>query len=617
MGDTHHPASDSDQRANLSQSLGEYPQLSTSELSASPKGFQSRLSTSELSTSPKGFQSQLSTNELSASSKDFQSRLSTREPSASPKGFQSQLCTSELLASPKGFRSRLSTSELSASPKGFLSRLSTSELSASPKGFQSRLSTSELSASPKVFQSQLSTTLNLAQGLSILTIYKRALSLAQGLSVPTIYKRALSLTQGLSVLTIYKQALSLAQGLLIPTIYKRALSLAQGLSIPTIYKRAVSLAQGLSVPTIYKRALSLAQGLSIPTIYKRAFGLAQRLLVLTIYKRALSLIQGFSIPTVYKQALGLALGLTVPTLVLRLSDPTTQHGTRPRPTTLTIGMPTPVDLGLPTWSVSRASGLNPQRSCRGHTTSSEETTGSPLKRLERVWNCVRHAEPAHHRTEAHLHLAHERRHRPGKARCREESRRCEPRTSPASTQSPRSGSRRPFEGEPTSVNVKRVNLLNAMKYGFWMTGSHSTPADKFNPNAHRINYSDVVAENVTMARKLAGIAKAPFHDICISNMEGFWMTGSHSTPADKFNPNTHGINYSDVVAEKVTMARKLAGIAKAPFHDICISNMEEQVLQSKHPLWNYQGAHAPPCAFPEDDLAIGSAWLDVCTAGLF
>ncbi|RRT71578.1 hypothetical protein B296_00027436 [Ensete ventricosum] len=477
--------------------------------------------------------------------------------------------------------------------------------------------------------------LNLAQGLSILTIYKRALSLAQGLSVPTIYKRALSLTQGLSILTIYKQALSLAQGLSIPTIYKRAFSLAQGLSVLTIYKRAVSLAQGLSVPTIYKRALSLAQGLSIPTIYKLALGLAQGLLVLTIYKRALSLIQGFLVPTVYKQALGLTPGLTVPTL----EQPSEGRKTRIR---VTIGVPTPADLRLPTWSVSHASGPNPvQRSCRGHTTSSEETTGSPLKRLERIWNCVRHAKPAHHRTEAHLHLAHERRHRPRKARCREESRRCEPRTSPASTQSPRSGSRRPFEGEPTSVNVKRVNLLNAMKYGFWMTGSHSTPADKFNPNAHGINYSDVVAENVTMARKLAGIAKAPFHDICISNMEGFWMTGSHSmpadkfnpnahginysdmvtknvtmakklvgiakapfhdicisnmegfwmtgshsTPADKFNPNTHGINYSDVVAEKVTMVRKLAGIAKAPFHDICISNMEEQVLQSKYPLWN-------------------------------
>ncbi|RRT62921.1 hypothetical protein B296_00025407 [Ensete ventricosum] len=121
------PESDSDQRINLSQSQGEYPRLPTSEISASPKDFQSRLPTSELSASPKGFQSRLSTSELSVSPKDFQSRLST----------------SELLASPKDFQSRLSISELSASPKGFQSRLSTSELSASPKGFQSRLSTSE------------------------------------------------------------------------------------------------------------------------------------------------------------------------------------------------------------------------------------------------------------------------------------------------------------------------------------------------------------------------------------------------------------------------------------------------------------------------------------------
>ncbi|URE01294.1 hypothetical protein MUK42_19934, partial [Musa troglodytarum] len=48
------------------------------------------------------------------------------------------------------------------------------------------------------------------------------------------------------------------------------------------------------------------------------------------------------------------------------------------------------------------------------TTSSETTAASPLERLGRAWNCVRHAEPAHHRTEAHLHLPHERRQRPGK-----------------------------------------------------------------------------------------------------------------------------------------------------------------------------------------------------------
>ncbi|ERM96479.1 hypothetical protein AMTRI_Chr09g36200 [Amborella trichopoda] len=72
------------------------------------------------------------------------------------------------------------------------------------------------------------------------------------------------------------------------------------------------------------------------------------------------------------------------------------------------------------------------------------------------------------------------------------------------------------------IYVKGMNLEN-MKWVFTMTGSYgSHPDNKWDPNAFPvvsgINYRDVISENVTIAGKLEGIPKAPFGDICISNV---------------------------------------------------------------------------------------------------
>ncbi|KAJ6701768.1 PECTIN LYASE-LIKE SUPERFAMILY PROTEIN [Salix koriyanagi] len=69
----------------------------------------------------------------------------------------------------------------------------------------------------------------------------------------------------------------------------------------------------------------------------------------------------------------------------------------------------------------------------------------------------------------------------------------------------------------------RGMTLKTMKWVFWMTGNYgSHPDNNYDPNAipviQNINYRDVVAENVTMAAKLEGIAGDPFTGICISNV---------------------------------------------------------------------------------------------------
>ncbi|KAK8945889.1 putative polygalacturonase [Platanthera guangdongensis] len=65
--------------------------------------------------------------------------------------------------------------------------------------------------------------------------------------------------------------------------------------------------------------------------------------------------------------------------------------------------------------------------------------------------------------------------------------------------------------------------LHTMKYVFWITGNYGDhPDDKWDPKAlpeiTRINYSDIFAENVTMAARLEGIENDTFTDICISNV---------------------------------------------------------------------------------------------------
>lgn len=106
----------------------------------------------------------------------------------------------------------------------------------------------------------------------------------------------------------------------------------------------------------------------------------------------------------------------------------------------------------------------------------------------------------------------------------------------------------------------------------------------------------------------------------------FWMTGNYGSHPDdmwdpKAIPEVKQIHYSDVVAENVTMAGKLEGIEGAPFKNICISNVTAQVVPSKKPIWNctyVEGVtssvsptpcEALPdkgqaCAFPDDRLPV-------------
>ncbi|XP_058085745.1 probable polygalacturonase [Magnolia sinica] len=117
----------------------------------------------------------------------------------------------------------------------------------------------------------------------------------------------------------------------------------------------------------------------------------------------------------------------------------------------------------------------------------------------------------------------------------------------------------------------------------------------------------------------------------------FWMTGNYGQhPDNGFDPNAipvvKNISYSNIVAENVTMAGKLEGIPKAPFKDICISNANMEVVKSKKPIWNCtdiqgvshdvspqpcsllpdQGSEAYPCPYPTDRLPIDDVEFKEC-----
>ncbi|KAL6549931.1 hypothetical protein OROMI_020419 [Orobanche minor] len=77
-------------------------------------------------------------------------------------------------------------------------------------------------------------------------------------------------------------------------------------------------------------------------------------------------------------------------------------------------------------------------------------------------------------------------------------------------------------GYVKNIFARRMTM-KTMKWAFWMTGNYgSHPDDKYDPNAlpviENINYRDMVAENVTMAARLEGIAGDPFTGICLSNI---------------------------------------------------------------------------------------------------
>ncbi|KDP22227.1 hypothetical protein JCGZ_26058 [Jatropha curcas] len=117
----------------------------------------------------------------------------------------------------------------------------------------------------------------------------------------------------------------------------------------------------------------------------------------------------------------------------------------------------------------------------------------------------------------------------------------------------------------------------------------------------------------------------------------FWMTGAYkSHPDDGFDPNAlaeiTGINYSDIVADNVTITAALDGFSKAPFSGICISNatitLSEDAKELQWNCTNVKGvsSHVTPkpcdslpeqdtkCTFPEDKLAIETVKMQTCKA---
>lgn len=120
----------------------------------------------------------------------------------------------------------------------------------------------------------------------------------------------------------------------------------------------------------------------------------------------------------------------------------------------------------------------------------------------------------------------------------------------------------------------------------------------------------------------------------------FWMTGNYGSHADNnYDPNAlpliQNINYRDMVAENVTMAARLEGIAGDPFTGICISNVTIGLTQKPKKLqWNCtevagissrvvpppcdalpdQGPQKlPACNFPEESLSIDEVEAQVCS----
>ncbi|KAI0530528.1 hypothetical protein KFK09_000072 [Dendrobium nobile] len=118
----------------------------------------------------------------------------------------------------------------------------------------------------------------------------------------------------------------------------------------------------------------------------------------------------------------------------------------------------------------------------------------------------------------------------------------------------------------------------------------------------------------------------------------FWMTGNYNShPDGKYNPEAipdiEGINYSHVVAENVTTAGRLEGIEKAPFKGICISNVSVEVRKAKKTAWvcenvegvssgvmpapcdalKDEGMEATDCPFREDRLPIEDVEVKDCS----
>lgn len=117
----------------------------------------------------------------------------------------------------------------------------------------------------------------------------------------------------------------------------------------------------------------------------------------------------------------------------------------------------------------------------------------------------------------------------------------------------------------------------------------------------------------------------------------FWMTGDYGGhPGDHYDlkalPVIQGINLKDVVAKNVTIAGKLAGIDGDTFNGICMSNVAIELSEHAKKLpWNcsnIQGVSSQvspqPCAllpdkkidcpFPTDTLPVDKIYFQTCAA---
>ncbi|GAV74529.1 hypothetical protein CFOL_v3_18009, partial [Cephalotus follicularis] len=112
--------------------------------------------------------------------------------------------------------------------------------------------------------------------------------------------------------------------------------------------------------------------------------------------------------------------------------------------------------------------------------------------------------------------------------------------------------------------------------GIWLTGS-------FNLTNHFTLYLDKDA--VPLASQKKNVQKVTMKWV-------FWMTGNYGDhPDNNYDPNAlpviKNINYRDMIAENVTMAAKLEGIAGDPFTEIFISNVTIGLSKKPHKLqWN-------------------------------
>ncbi|XP_077247408.1 putative polygalacturonase [Tasmannia lanceolata] len=118
----------------------------------------------------------------------------------------------------------------------------------------------------------------------------------------------------------------------------------------------------------------------------------------------------------------------------------------------------------------------------------------------------------------------------------------------------------------------------------------------------------------------------------------FWMTGNYgSHPDDHWDPKAipviDKISYSNMVAENVTMAGQLEGLHQSPFTGICISNVTIGLAKSKKPAWNCtdihgvsssvspqpcdllseKGSESGPCPYPTDKLPIDNVEFKECS----